>query len=370
MKRVLGGEVTCMARRRLAHVKKVRTQALSPVLFLRNTTTMLANGVPLLQAVDVLGYQTDDPVFAEVALDVADSIRSGQPFSRALCDFPEIFPRPVLALVLSGENSGMLVETLDQAARWLEQRRDLVQKVKSAMTYPLLVLVFALVGTMGICTMLLPRLLEAVTAFDAPLHWTTRTLLWASDLATRPLAWLVLIGVVGHLVLLFNKLRDSEEGGKWLARIYRQLPLIGPLYTSLALHGFTSTLGTLLMVGLEMRNALRLSCSAAGDPILEEVGGQLVSELEQGNSLHQLVEGFPEIFPGVVASLFAVGEETGRLPQVLPFLADLYHQEAQHRIEILTAALEPLVLSAMAVLVAFCVIGLLMPMQSLLTQLS
>jgi type IV pilus assembly protein PilC len=330
---------------------------------------MLKSGVPILSILEVLAHQSEDGRFAEVAWDLSQSISSGRELSSAFSDFPRIFPRPLVALVAAGERSGLLVETMALAGSWLEQKRNLRSRLISAITYPTLVVIFALVGSIGICIFLLPQLLEAMTSLGGELHWTTKLLVNVSALATNPSAWLVVLATFGLLALRVSSYLETESGKLTFGRVVRSLPLVGTLYRALGLTQFLATLGAMLRVGMDMVRALTLSLQSSGDAVLARTGKQLIEAIMNGEKLGDSMAMHPDVFPPTVVGLVFVGEESGQLANVLPIICKMYDENAKSLIEALVIALEPLLLGCMAVVVAFCAVGFLMPLQGLLASL-
>jgi type IV pilus assembly protein PilC len=341
----------------------------APVLFFSQASTMLQSGVPILRALEVLAEQTQDGRFAEITWDLAESLHCGRDFSRALGDFPRVFPKPVVALVAAGERSGALDRTMELSAKWLNRRRDLKSKVVSAMTYPVLVLLFSVVGGSAVCIFLLPELLNAVTSMGVELHWTTKALLEVSHLGSNPAVWLVFFALTGLSCLRLSQYAETERGRLNLARIVRTLPVIGPLFKAMGVSQFAQTLGSTLRVGLDMIKSLKLSAQSSGDAVLELHTLQVIENIKQGDKLADSLEQHPATFPSILTGLVMVGEESGQLASVLPVVTQIYEDEAVTLIEVLMAALEPLLLGGLAVVVAVCALGLLMPLQGLLASL-
>lgn len=331
---------------------------------------MLASGVTLTSVLETLSRGSSDEAFAEVAQILGDELERGAPLSQAMALFPRVFPRAVLAMMAAGEKSGKLVETMKLAGDWLELRRDIRARLKAALTYPVFVLLFAIVGGMGITIFLLPELLDAIRDLGAELHWTTRLLIASGNLVRDPSAWMVFVALLGLVIQKGSNYLESPAGRVRAAVVLRQFPLIGPTYQALGLTDFLDTLGCMLKAGTDLLGALTLSFAASGDAALAATGPGVRERIEEGDALHVAMGGFPEIFPKGVVSLIAVGEESGQLEGSVESLARFYRQEAEHRIGLLTVALEPLLLGAMSLVVAFCAVAFLMPLQSLLASLS
>ena len=331
---------------------------------------MLESGVPLLKVLHITAESASDDNFADVAGIIYEDLRNGSGLSQAMRKFPLVFPRPVVAMVGAGEKSGRMVETMRMAAGWLEVRRDLRVRLKAAMVYPVFLLAFAGLGSLGITLVLLPELLEAVSNLGAPLHWTTRILVTLSRLAGDPSAWLVFLGLAGLAWQKASAHLRTEAGQQQAARILRSLPLLGPIYRALGLTDFLTTLGCMLNAGNDLLGSLGSAFQASGDAELASAVGKVRSRIEEGESLQAAMAADPDLFPTTVTGLVAVGEETGNLVDSLNALTVFYKAEAEYRLGVFSAALEPILLGLMSLVVGFLAVAFLMPMQGLLAGLT
>ena len=351
-------------------LKKLRCSRVAPILFLHHSSVMLHSGVSIVKVLDTLAASSSDDDFADVARMLSDQLSQGTDLSRAMSGFPLIFPKPVLSMVAAGEKSGKLVETLKLAGDWLEIRRDIRARLKAAMTYPLLVLTFAGLGSLGVTIFLLPDLLDAVSSLGGTVHWTTRILLTVSTLVCDPSAWLIFVALAGLGGMQLLAYLETEKGKRHAADVLRSLPLVGPIYRALGLTDFLATLSCMLEAGNDLLSSLCASFGASGDAALAAKLDDVRGQIQEGSSLNLALACQPDTFPKTVVGLMAVGEESGHLLQVVATLTEFYKQEADHKITLFSVALEPILLGFMSLLVAFCAVGFLMPMQGLLAGLT
>lgn len=339
-----------------------RISSLDRVLLTKHLAVMLTSGLTLVEALDTAAEQVAGK-FRRVISGVKASVESGRSFADSLQKFPKVFPPIYVSTVRVGEASGTLSENLQHLSRQLEKDYELVRKVRGAMIYPAIVLfaTFAL-GT-GIAVFILPKLAKLFASFSAKLPTSTRILLEISRFFEHS-GILFIVGLIVAIILLRFLLRSKPIRPLW-HRVLLTLPLAGRVVRSVNLARMAWTLGTLLRSGVAITEAVAIVSESLDNEIyrrsLRRVGGSL----ERGMSLAKTLEAEGKLYPKIADRMVNVGERTGKLDEVLLYLAEFYEADLDHETKNLATTIEPILLLVIGLVVGFVAIAIVTPIYQL-----
>ncbi len=336
-------------------------------IFSRQLATMMAAGLPIVQALAILEKQAENKKFKAILKEVRADVEGGMSLSDALAKHP-VFGRLYVNLVRAGEASGTLDAILDRLATFLEKDLELRGKIKSAMTYPVIVLVFAILVTYFLLTGIVPQFAQILTDLGSELPLLTRFLIAVSDFLRSSTLYLVL-GLVA-LYLVYRYVYRTERGRRVIDRLKLRMPVFGVLNKKSALARFSRTLGLLLSSGVNIVEAVDITKGTAGNAVVEDILEETKNTIQVGEPLHSTLLRYPEIFPPMVASMVAIGEETGALDAMLQKVADFYEREVDETVESLTAAIEPIMIIFLGAIVGMIVAGMFLPLFQIINTLS
>src|SRR5436309_6033212 len=321
--------------------KKVKSKIL--MIFTRQLATLIDSGLPLLRSLNVLAKQERDKVLKNTINKVADSVQSGSTFSDALALHPRIFNDLYVNMVKAGEVGGVLELVLTRLSEFQEKAAKIKNKIVAAMVYPGIVMTMA----MGIMTFLLifivPRFEEIVHDLlgDKPLPPVTRFVIGASGFMKNH--GLILLGVGVAIVTLYKLIGRTRRGRLAIDNLKLRLPLFGNLNRKTAISRFARTLGTLVTSGVPILQALNITRETAGNAAIALAIARVHDSVKEGESIVQPLEASKQFLPMVVR-MVDVGEETGKLPEMLLKVADVYDDEVDNAVAALTSALEPIMI--------------------------
>ncbi|MDQ3460549.1 MAG: type II secretion system F family protein [Deinococcota bacterium] len=337
-------------------------------LFSRQFATVINAGLPVVQSLAILQRQANKNGLKEALKKVREDVETGLPLSEALAKYPKIFNKLYVYLVRAGEVSGNLDGILERVAAYQEEQQALRGKLKSAMTYPVVVLVIALGVTYFLLTGIVPQFAGILEQLGGELPFITRILIVISDFL-RFQGWLLLPMIVGGVFGLGAYYR-TNNGRHVIDRLLLKLPVLGPLVQKTAIASFSNTFGLLLKSGVNIIEAIEITKGTAGNVIVEDVLDEAMQAVQRGEQLSRPLEGHPLVFPPLVTSMIAIGEETGAVDTMLEKIAHFYEREVNAAVESLTAALEPMMIVFLGGIVGFIVAGMFLPMFAIIGQLS
>jgi type IV pilus assembly protein PilC len=338
------------------------------MIFTRQLATLIDSGLPLLRSLNVLAKQERDTVFKKTINHLGDSVQSGGTFSEGLAQHPVIFNDLYVNMVKAGELGGVLELVLGRLAEFQEKAAKIKNKVAAAMVYPVIVMVLAVAIMAFLLVFIVPKF-EAIfhdMLGDKPLPTITLFVIGVSRFIQNH--WLVLIGLIIALISGFKFASRTKAGRSIIDRFKLRLPLFGSLIRKTAVSRFSRTLGTLVTSGVPILQALNITRETAGNTVIANAISQVHDSVKEGESIVQPLEA-SGAFPPMVVSMIDVGEETGQLPEMLLKIAEVYDDEVDNSVAALTAALEPIMIIVLAVVVMTIVIALFMPLISIITGL-
>ena len=343
-----------------------RVKLADVAVFARQFATMIESGITIVRALSILQTQTDNPTLRDAVTTIRQEITAGRSFSEAVAGFPKVFDTLFVAMIRAGEVSGTLDKVLTQAAETLETRVELQRKIKSALTYPAVVVVLVVVILTAMLVYVVPTFQSIFSSLGSQLPLPTRILMFVSHLAVTFFPLLVLFYVA--LVIGFIRLRRTKRGKAMLDRLVLKLPVFGVLIQKYAVARFASTLSTLIRSGVTLVPSLEIASEVANNSLVAAAAMDTRRGVSQGEGIAERLGTHP-IFPPMVAQMIAVGEESGSLDDMLEKIAKFYSQEVSAMTESLSSLLEPLLIVVLGAVVGGMVIALYLPMLDIIKLL-
>ncbi|MDQ7993837.1 MAG: type II secretion system F family protein [Propionicimonas sp.] len=336
-------------------------------LFSRQLASLINAGLPLMRAIAVLIEQTEDAGLRAAMTSVQADVESGLSFSAALGKYPNAFPPLMVSLVKVGETGGFLGESLNLIAKTYQGDAELRDKLRAASTYPLVVLVIAVVAVLGMVTFIVPVFEGMFASLGGELPLPTQILVNISHNMIWILPLMVVLGVGGWFWWVNN--RNTVAVRRVIDPAKLKMPLFGPLMVKLAVARFTRNLSMMLAAGVPLLQALSNVGQAANNWAVEQAVRDVQKSISDGKSFATPLAK-AGIFPPMVAQMVSVGEESGTLPDMLETVANLYEQEAKTATEQFASTIEPIMIVMIGVLIGGMVLALYMPMFSIYGELN
>lgn len=339
-------------------------------MFCRQFATMINAGVSLVRCLDVLEQQTSSVRLKEIIRDIEAEIQGGATLSRSMNKYPKVFTNLTVGLVRAGEVGGVLDETLDRLAGFLENDMALRRKVKAAMTYPVLVMVVAVLIVTFLVTFILPKFMQLFTdlgmkedSFPAP----TRLLMGVSHFMTSK--WYIMIVIIIASTIALNRIKATKTGKRYFDIMKLKAPVFGALNHKIAIARFSRTFSTLLSSGVPILQAMETVAGTVDNDVIADAILMSRAAIREGDTISDPLSA-SKMFPPMVVQMITIGEETGQLDSMLSKVADFYESEVDAALESLTAALEPLLIVFLGGVVGFIVIAMFMPLVAIIGGLS
>jgi type IV pilus assembly protein PilC len=342
--------------------KKVGAKSLQ--VFSRQFATLIEAGVSIVSALAILEEQTDDKFLAPVIADVRTDVESGSILSHALARHPRVFNRLFVAMVEAGEASGTLDRVLDRIAIQIEKETAIKRRVKGAMVYPIVVLVFASLVLTGLLMFIVPVFVNIFKQLNGQLPTLTQWVVNASNLLRYH--WFIVFPVIGLSVWGLLRAKKTERGRAVWDRVKLRVPMkIGDVVLKVTMARFSRTLATLVGAGVDIVRSLEITGATAGNVVVEKALAEVRVRVHEGVPIAQpLVEN--PVFPPMVSQMIRIGEETGELEKMLGKVADFYEDEVDASISALTSIIEPIMMIGVGAMVGVVVIAMYMPMFKML----
>jgi type IV pilus assembly protein PilC len=322
--------------------RKRKITTMDVAIFLRQMATMMSAGVPLVQALEIIGRGHENPSMGELILGVKAHVESGNSFADGLKQFPLYFDDLVVNLIDAGEKSGTLETLLDKVAMYKEKTEAIKKKVKKALTYPTAVIVVAFIVTGILLYFVVPQFQELFQGFGADLPAFTMMVIGLSEFVQAKW-WLVLLSAGGGIYALFEGKRRSAAFRRFLDRLLLKLPIIGDILYKSAVARFARTLSTMFAAGVPLVEAMEPVAKAAGNIIFQEAIMVMRNQVASGQQL-QLTMQQANLFPNMATQMVAIGEESGALDSMCAKVADFYEAEVDNLVDTLSSLLEPMIM--------------------------
>jgi type IV pilus assembly protein PilC len=331
------------------------------VVFTRQFATMINAGLPIVRALYVLSEQTENQKLKDVVVLVRKDVEAGLALSEALDKHPEVFGRLYVEMVRAGEIGGILDGVLLRVADQLEKDQDLRRKVKSAMTYPTIVLILAVLAASFMLIFIVPVFARMFEDLGGTLPLPTRIAMGLSDILTSIFGLLLYVGL-GVGVFAFLRWTKTEQGRKVWGRVVLKIPFkIGDVVQKVALARFARTLGTLSAAGVPILQAIEITATSSGNWVMENALLKSRDAIREGIPIYKPLEDEP-VFPPMVTRMIAVGEETGDVDGMLGKIAEFYESEVDATVKALTSIIEPLMIVVVGGIVGGIIIAMYLPM--------
>ncbi|HVX92740.1 MAG TPA: type II secretion system F family protein [Candidatus Dojkabacteria bacterium] len=332
------------------------------VIFMRQLATMVAAGLPLTQALEILETQATNPLFKKTLSEVLGDVQSGEGLSASFRKHKGVFDDITLNLLQAGEESGNLEIILNRLSVELENQKKLSEKITSAFIYPAVILFVIIIVILLMMFVLVPAMSKIYGEFNAKLPWVTQVMIDASNFFIN-YWWLVLI-VVAVVAIVSKYYYDTPSGRKFVNRVMVKIPIFGSIIIKIQIAQFTRILSLLLKSGLSIVKALELTAGSLSNVVYQEAVMEAKTEVEKGTSL-AIPIARSQIFPLIVSQMIAVGEESGEMDSVLEKMSEYYNDEVNVATSNLTTLMEPIMLLLMGSVIAFIALAVYMPMFNL-----
>ena len=343
--------------------KKIKPKSLQ--VFSRQFATMIDAGLSVVSALVVLEEQTEDKYLAVVIKELRADVEGGLLLSQAMGRHPKVFSRLYIAMVEAGEAAGILDQVLDRVAFQIEKETAIKRRVKGAMIYPTMVMIFATLVLIGMLMFLVPIFVKIFQDLGGSLPTLTQWVVNVSDFL-RGNYYFVFPGI-GAFIFGLRKAKRTEKGRQVWDRIKLKIPMkIGAVVLKVTMARFSRTLSTLIAAGVDIIKALEITGQTAGNWIVEEALADVRNKVQEGVPIAQPLAENP-VFPPMVAHMIRIGEETGELEKMLGKVADFYEEEVDASISALTSIIEPLMMIGVGCMVGVIIISMYLPMFKMLT---
>ena len=328
-------------------------------IFSRQLATMLAAGIPLVQAFEIVGTGHENAAMQKLILSVKADVEGGSALAEALAKHPLYFDDLFINLVEAGEQAGALETLLDKIATYKEKTEALKKKIKKALTYPAAVLVVAFVVTTILLIFVIPAFEDLFQGFGADLPSFTRMVIDLS-VFVREQGWYLAILIAGAISAFFYFKKRSRAMRHWLDRMSLKIPVIGSILQKASIARYARTLSTMFAAGVPLVEALESVAGATGNIVYEVGVLQMRDEVATGQRLQQAMEN-SDLFPNMVIQMIAVGEESGSLDEMSAKVADFYEEDVDNAVDNLSSLLEPMIMAILGVLVGGLVVAMYLP---------
>lgn len=335
-----------------------RVKTRDVVIFTRQFATMINSGLPLVQSLDILQQQTENEALQKVIRQVLYDVESGNTLADAMGKHPKVFSDLYVSMVSAGEAGGILDTILLRLATFLEKNDALVRKIKGAMIYPIVILLVAIAAVATLLIFVIPTFQGMFESAGVPLPLPTQVVIAASAFL-QAWWWAVLGGLVAGL-FAFRAYYATDDGQRRVDAALLRMPLLGDLQRKAAVARFTRTLGTLVSSGVSILEGLEITARTAGNRVIHDAVMESRASIAGGETISGPLKE-SAVFPPMVIQMIRVGEETGGLDDMLSKIADFYDDEVDQAVNALLAAMEPIMIVVLGVLVGGMIVSMYLP---------
>ena len=344
--------------------QRVTTKDLA--IFCRQFYTMLDAGVTITNCINILSSEIPNKKLREILSVIDGDVQKGELLSESMAKHKKYFPQLLISMVESGEVSGNIDEMMLRMSVHFEKENKLNNKVKSAMTYPSMLSIVAVVAVFFIMTFVMPTFVEMFEGEGITLPLITKILLGTSKFLSNNLILILIF--IGIVIVLFNIYKKSPNGIVNMSKLKLKLPIIGDLNKKIIVSRFTRTLSTLLASGVSLVQALPTVAGVLENKIAEDAIMKIRDRVVRGDGLSSPIRE-NDIFPKMLSSMIKIGEESGSLEEILNKTADFYDDEVEQAIQTTTSLIEPLLIVVMGVVIGTIVISIMLPMFNMYTEM-
>ncbi len=339
------------------------------IMFTKQLATMYKAGVAIVRALEVLAHQTESPDFQMVVFAINSDLLKGKTFSAALSNYPRIFKPLYLSMVRIGEMEGDLGEALERIAEFMERDWVMRKKVKAALTYPVIVFVFAILCAFFMFTYLLPHFVKIFEEMNTELPLITQVLVGMVHTARSPWFFVGMPILVITYVIQFKRYVETEVGRWRFDHFLLHMPMFGPIVCKVATARMCRSLGTLIMAGINTITAMELAGEASGNEVIRMHMKRAAELIANGHNLSGTFVTDDGLFPRIVSHMLAAGEEAGRMDFMLDKLAHYYDVEVNHVLGEIATLLEPLLILFTGLVVGFIVVAIFLPLYGFINHM-
>jgi type IV pilus assembly protein PilC len=345
--------------------KKVKSKNLA--VFTRQFSVMIDAGLPLVQCLDILGNQEEDKSFSQTILTTRSDVEGGQSLADAMKKHPKVFDSLYTNMIAAGEAGGILDTILKRLATYIEKAVKLKSQVKSAMIYPVAVIVIAAVVVGVILWKVIPTFAALFAGLGAELPLPTRIVIWMSNSLVRFMPFIIVgLGVAGFA---FKQYYATHGGRRVVDGAMLRVPILGVILRKIAVARFCRTLSTLISSGVPILDGLDITARTAGNSVVEDAILSTRKSIEQGETIAAPLKE-TNVFPAMVVQMIGVGEATGALDTMLSKIADFYEEEVDTAVAGMLTLLEPVMIAFLGVVVGGIVIAMYLPIFDLISKLT
>jgi type IV pilus assembly protein PilC len=333
----------------------------------KQLSSMIRTGLPLLEALNILSESSDDKTLKAVFKEASIGISRGATFQEILEKHPEVFDEMYLALVSAGETAGLLPEVLDREAKLLESLSKIKGQIKSALTYPIAIFALTIIVIIIMLVFVIPIFVDMYSSSGADLPGLTQFLVDASNAIKDPAFLMKTLPVIAVLFFLTKKQIKTNKFINWRDSMLLKLPITKDLVTKSCLANFSRTLSSLNSAGVPILEALMISKRTLGNRVFQRIADRMNTEIQAGQPIYKVLALEVKVIPIMFTSMFRIGEETGELSEMVDKLADFYEDEVSTSVKSLTSVLEPLMIVFVAIVVAFILVAMYLPMFNMMS---
>ncbi|SCK00870.1 Cholera toxin secretion protein epsF [uncultured Clostridium sp.] len=344
--------------------EKVTTKDIA--IFCRQLYTMIDAGVSINRSLNIMANQLTNKKLRKVTSQIEEDVKKGEMLSAAIKKHNDVFPQLLISMVESGEISGNLDTMMLRMSTHFEKENKLNNKIKAAMTYPIVLGIVAICAVMFIMTFVMPTFIEMFESEGVVLPLSTQILINLSSILQENILFIIIIFIC--LFVVFKFYSRTEHGIYTISKLKLHLPIIGELNKKIIVSRFTRTLSTLIASGVSLVHSLPVVAGVLGNKIAEDAINKVREEVTKGEWLSEPIKE-AGIFPEMLSSMINIGEETGQLDEILNKTADFYDDEVEQAIQTTTALIEPLLIVVMGIVIGFIVISIMLPMFDMYTQM-
>lgn len=337
--------------------KKIKAEDV--LLFTRYLSTMMAAGLPIMQALDILSKDQENPSMQSLITNIKNNIAGGKTLAESFSQYPDQFNELYISLIRAGEKSGTLDKILKRLSLYLERTEGLKKKVKKAMVYPAAIMTVALIVSCVLLIFVVPQFRDMFKSFGAELPAFTRGVIFMSDIL-RTYWWLILLIVFGSISWLRHAIKTNQKIQNMIDQRVLKIMVIGPILRKSIIARFTRTLATTLEAGMPIVEAMKSMNQIMGNKIYSDAAATICSEVISGHQLSVSMNS-TGLFPNIAIQMIGVGEASGSLSEMLTKVADYYEEEVNNTVDNLSSLLEPLIMMVLGVIIGGFVVAMYLP---------
>lgn len=345
---------------------KSRVPKSDVTVFTRQVATMINAGLPISEALSILRVQSQGPI-RDVTTQILADVEGGDSLSVAMSKHDQVFPQTYVALVKAGETGGVLDKIMNRLADNLEKQEEFNGKVKGAMIYPVIIVIGMGIVSVVLMVFIMPKLIDLYSQFDVELPLPTKIMISLSNFFVQ-FWYFALAGIVGGTIA-FRSYAKTKSGQLKIAQLIQKIPIIGELQKQIILTDLTRNLSLMVGSGVPILDGMTVTSGAIGNPITQNALDDGIKQIEKGFPISYAFAQHPEAFPYILAQMVSVGEETGKMEEVLLKVSHVFEVASEQKVKALTSAIEPVIMLVLGVGVAFLVVSVILPIYNLTTSI-